>query len=221
MAYGKILPVNLLNLPKYGCINIHVSLLPRWRGAAPIEYALLNGDKETGVSIIKLEKKLDSGPIILQKKITISDDIYKDKLESILTDLGCNSLIEVLPYIFENKTKMLIQNEKLATYASKFTPEERKINFNQSSGKVYNHIRAHGPYPGSWFVYKGDRIKIITAKKGLLKGTPSKILNGFFEIGCKEGSILPILVQKEGKQIISIKEFLKGYNFKIGDKINA
>ena len=221
MAYGIILPDRFLNLPKFGCINIHVSLLPRWRGAAPIEHTLLNGDKETGVTIIQIEKRLDAGPILYQEKIKISDEIYKDKLTEKLKELGCNALPKILSLIFQNNVNARIQEESLVTYARKFTSRDKKINFNQSTTKVFNHIRAHGPKPGSWFLYQGERIKIISAKIKEKIGIPSTILNENFEIACNEGSILPTLLQREGKKIVTLDEFLRGYKFSIGHKLDA
>ena len=221
MAYGKILPKKVLEIPKYGCINLHVSLLPRWRGAAPIEHTLMNGDLETGISIIKLVEKLDAGPIIAQKKILIPDTFNKLQLSKKLTEIGTKLLVEVIPLIFKEDINFIPQKENLATYANKLTTENRKINFNNSSKHIINQIRAFAPKPGAWFNLNKERIKIIDAKKGKYKGKVSTILNEKFEIGCEDGSIEPLILQREGKNIISKDEFLRGYKINLKDKINA
>ena len=221
MAYGKILPISLLELPKYGCINIHVSILPRWRGAAPIEHALMNGDKETGVSIIKLIKKLDAGPIIAQEKYDIPSNFNKLQLTNKLTEIGTKLLINTIPSIFKNNIIFRDQDEKFATYANKITSEIRKINFNNSTDNVINHIRAHAPKPGAWFNLNNERIKLIEAKKGSAKGKMSTILNNKFEIACNDGSIEPLILQREGKNIVTKEEFLRGFQLKDEDLINA
>ncbi len=221
IAYGIILPKNFLDIPKYGCINIHVSLLPRWRGATPIEHALLCGDQETGISIIQLSPYLDAGDILLQEKIKICDDIYSDELTQKLKDLGMKLIIKILPDIFQNKINIIKQDKINATYASKFTTEDRKIDFNAPIQKVFNHIRAHGPKPGSWFTYRGERIKILKAIKKNIHKNKGIILNKDFLIGCDGGSILPVLIQREGKKAVSLKEFLSGFSFNVNDQLNV
>ena len=221
IAYGIILPSKFLNIPKYGCINIHVSLLPRWRGAAPIEHALLAGDVKTGISIISISAKLDAGDILMQESFELDKNMNSDDLTLNLTNLGKKTLMKTLPLLFEKKLIGKKQDESKVTYANKFMPEDRKINFHNSSDDVYNHIRAHGPKPGSWFTYKGERIKIIKAKKTNALGESSTILNKDFTIACKEGAILPLLIQREGKKIVSLDDFLRGFAFSIQDKLNA
>ncbi|MBL6675325.1 MAG: methionyl-tRNA formyltransferase [Proteobacteria bacterium] len=221
IAYGLILPSKFLNISKYGCINIHVSLLPRWRGAAPIEHALLAGDEKTGISVISISPKLDAGDILMQESFAIDKDINSDDLTINLTNLGKKTLMETLPLLFENKLIRKKQDENKVTYANKFISEDRKINFYNSSDDVYNHIRAHGPKPGSWFTYRGERIKIIKAKKINELGESSTILNKDFMIACKDGAILPLLIQREGKKVVRLEDFLRGFIFSIQDKLNA
>ena len=221
IAYGIILPSSFLNIPKYGCINIHVSLLPRWRGAAPIEHALLAGDDKTGISIISVSPKLDAGDILMQESFTLDKDINRDELTLNLTNLGKKTLMKTLPLLFENKLIRKKQDESKVTYANKFLSEDRKINFYNSTDDVFNHIRAHGPKPGSWFTYKGERIKIIKAKKINEFGESSTILNKDFMIACKDGAISPEYIQREGKKVVSLDDFLRGFTFSIQDKLNA
>ena len=221
VAYGIILPSKFLNIPKYGCINIHVSLLPRWRGAAPIEHALLKGDEKTGISIIRISSKLDAGDILMQQSLILNKDINSEDLTINLTNLGKKTLMKALPLLFENKLISKKQDESKVTYANKFLTKDRKISFYNSSDNVYNHIRAHGPKPGSWFTYKGERIKIIKAKKINKSGESSTILDKDFTIACKDGAILPLLIQREGKKVVSLEDFLRGFTFSIYDKLNA
>jgi len=221
VAYGIILPSQLLDIPKFGCINIHVSLLPRWRGAAPIEHAMLAGDVKTGISVIKISPKLDAGDILHQESLNISADMYSDELTVALTNLGKQTMLRVLPKIFENKTLSKKQDLNKVTYAKKFKSIDRKINFNNSTNEVYNHIRAHGPKPGSWFVYRGERIKILRAVKKKDKGQQSTILNNKFMLACSDGSILPTLIQREGKKAVEVKDFIQGFAFTVNDKINV
>jgi len=221
VAYGIILPSQLLDIPKFGCINIHVSLLPRWRGAAPIEHAMLAGDVKTGISVIKISPKLDAGDILDQESLNISADMYSDELTVALTNLGKQTMLRVLPKIFENKTLSKKQDLNKVTYAKKLTSVDRKINFNNSTNEVYNHIRAHGPKPGSWFVYRGERIKILRAVKKKDKGQQSTILNNKFMLACSDGSILPTLIQREGKKAVEVKDFIQGFAFTVNDKINV
>jgi len=221
VAYGIILPTSFINIPQYGCINIHVSLLPRWRGATPIEHALLAGDNKTGISIINITSKLDAGDILMQESFLLDKNMYSDDLTLNLTNLGKKTMIKTLPLLFENKIIGKKQDESKVTYANKFLSEDRKINFYNPTKDVYNHIRAHGPKPGSWFTYKGERIKIIKAKKTNESGQSSTILNKDFMIGCKDGGIIPLLIQREGKKTVSLDDFLRGFKFSIQDKLNA
>ncbi len=221
VAYGIILPSQLLDIPKYGCINIHVSLLPRWRGAAPIEHALLAGDAKTGISVIKISSKLDAGDILHQESLKINEDMYSDELTVALTNLGKQTMLKVLPKIFKNKTLTNAQDSNKVTYAKKLSSDDRKINFNNSTSEVYNHIRAHGPKPGSWFIYRGERIKILRAIKKKDKGRQSTILNHKFMLACSDGSILPTFIQREGKKAVEVKDFIQGFAFTVNDKINA
>jgi len=221
IAYGLLIPSSILNIPQYGCINIHFSLLPRWRGAAPIEHALLNGDTESGVSVIKLIEKLDAGPLLVQEKIQVDENINKGDLLIKLKKVGSNLLIDFLPNLFSSKIVIQNQKEEDATYAHKINSQMRKINFNLSSREVLNQIRAYSPYPGAWFLYKNERIKIISASIENNKGNPATILNDKFDLGCSDGSISPNYLQREGKKIMHLKDFLKGFSLIVGDSLNA
>jgi len=221
MGYGMLLPKNILNIPLHGSINIHVSLLPRWRGAAPIEHAILNGDKITGISIIQLEEKLDSGPIIAAQEINIDENISKADLTIQLNLLGTSLLNKILPDFLDKKIKFKKQDESKVTYAEKITPKHRKINFNNELNVVYNQIRAFAPKPSAWFTLNNERIKIIKCSKEICNTEVSAIINDKFHIGCLNGNIIPQIIQRQGKKPMEIGEFLKGFAFQIGEKVNV
>ena len=221
MAYGKLLPLEILNTPSYGCINIHVSLLPRWRGAAPVEYALLNGDKQSGVSIFRLVSELDAGPILSKASVSIEQDMNKQDLLEKLTFVGKNLLIDTLPNYFNNKITPIEQNIKEVTYAGKISSEITRINFNDNPVNILNKIRAFSPKPGAWFMFNNERFKIIKCKTSMQTGIPSTIANSEFNIACDGGLIAPKIIQREGKKPMGIGEFLKGFKFTIGEKVNV
>ena len=221
MAYGLKLPKFVLDLPRLGCINIHVSLLPRWRGAAPIEHALLNGDKKTGISIFKLVEEMDAGPIIINESIEISNNINKDKLIEQLNILGTKLLNSVLPNILNEKITYKKQDENKITHAPKISTDMRKLDFNQTIEIIHNKIRAFATKPSAWFFYNNERIKIIDAifVKGEWKS--STVINNLFHIGCKDGKICPTIIQREGKKPMKLEEFLRGFVFEVDTKINV
>ena len=221
MAYGKLLPDRMLSFPKFGCINVHVSLLPRWRGAAPVEYALLNGDKKTGVTIFQLVGKLDAGPIISQASLSIDDSMNKEDLLTKLNSIGKDLLLKTLPNYFNNTISLQEQNEAEATYANKISSVQTRIDFNDNVINVFNKVKAFSPKPGAWFMFRNERIKIIKCQTSTINCTPSVIVNNEFHIGCEGGLIKPRIIQREGKKPMRIGEFLKGFQFSIGHKVNA
>jgi len=221
MAYGLLLPKEILEAPQYGCINIHFSLLPQWRGAAPIEHALLNGDEKTGVTIFRLVNKLDSGPIISLKSLKIENDMDKNDLTLELNKIGKKLLINSLSNYINNQITLINQNDNDATYAHKIQSGNRKIDFSSSVDDVYNKVKAFSPNPSAWCVVGKENIKIIKCKKKHTESLPSIIVNDKFHLGCKNGLIEPLIVQREGKKPMNIDEFLKGFHFTVGQKINA
>lgn len=221
MGYGLLLSKSILQTPLYGCINIHVSLLPRWRGAAPIEHTILNGDEKTGVSIFLLEEKLDAGPIIATQEININKNINKGDLTSELNILGTVLLINTLPDLLDKKISAQKQDETYATYAKKITPELRRINFNNEVNTVYNQIRAFAPKPSAWLAVNNERFNIIKCSMKICKAEVSTIMNKQFHIGCENGIIIPEIIQREGKKSMKIGDFLKGFAFDVGQKVNG
>ena len=216
VAYGKILPKRLIDIKSIKFINVHASLLPKWRGAAPIQRSIMNLDKETGISIMKIIQKLDSGPVLMKSKIKISKDDNYEKISKELSILGAKMIIESLQLIEQNKAKFTEQDEKFASYAKKIDKSEAKINWNEKANKVIAKINALYPSPGSWFEYKGSRVKIIKAQERNLQGKPGEILKENFTIACEENSIEILELQKEGKKKMITSEYLKGNKLEIG-----
>ena len=218
-AYGIILPKEVLNIPKYGAINIHASLLPFWRGAAPIQRALLAGDKKTGITIMQMEEKLDSGNIILQKEIEISEENTAQEIHNKLALLGGDLINNVLKELERNKKiKSVSQNEEKATYAKKIRPEETKIDWNKSGIEILRQIKAIG----GWFKLGNERIKIFDAKISNIENKSSGIIiDKNFSISCSNNDVIsPTILQKSGGTKMDIQKFLRGFKFKINQKVN-
>ena len=220
VAYGKIIPTKFLKLENTLFINIHASLLPKWRGAAPIQRAIMNCDSETGISIMKVEPKLDTGPVLIKSKIKISKGINCEELSNKMSKLGSKLILEALDMIEKGKAKFISQNDKEATYAKKIEKIESKIDWNLEAKNIVAKINALYPNPGSWFELKGSRIKVIKAKEVNAKGAPGEIINKDFIIGCSQNAIQILELKKEGKNKISAKEFLKGNKLEVGSNIN-
>ena len=220
VAYGKILPVKLLNLDKVLFINVHASLLPRWRGAAPIQRAIMNLDHETGVSIMKIVTELDAGPVLLQSKIKITKEINYKELSGQMSELGAKLILDTLKLIESKRANFIEQNESEATYAKKIEKSETKISWNDDAEKIIAKINAFSPNPGCWFELNGSRVKIIKAKKIISKGIPGTILDDNLTIACSKNAIRIIELKKESKQKMTADEFLRGNKIKTGQSLN-
>lgn len=219
VAYGKILPTDLLNLNNILFINVHASLLPKWRGAAPIQRAIMNMDQETGVSIMKIVPKLDSGPVLIQSKIKISKDTNYEKLNFEMSLLGAKLILDSLDLIEKNKANFIEQNHLEATYASKIKKIESKINWKEEANKIIAKINAFYPNPGCWFQFSKSRIKIIKAKEVVDSGKPGQIIDNKFTIACSKNAIQILKLKKEGKKEMTTEEFLRGHDIKIGQNL--
>ena len=220
VAYGKILPSKFLNIKNMKFINIHASLLPKWRGAAPIQRSIMNLDKETGISIMKIIPKLDAGPIMLKSKIKITKNLNYEDLSKKLSNLGAETILKSLDLIESNSENFVDQIEKEATYAKKIDKKESKIDWSNEAKIVIAKINALYPNPGSWFEYKGSRLKIIKAIEVDEKGKPGEILNNKFTIACSENAIQILELQKEGKKKMNVSEYLKGNILEIGFNVS-
>ena len=220
IAYGKIIPKNFLNLSKYGFINIHASLLPKWRGAAPIQRSIMNLDNETGISIMKIVEELDAGPVMQQDKIRINENIDALTLSKVLSKLGSKSIINAINKIEKGEARFIEQNHGEATYAKKILKTEGKINWNENAKKVLAKINGLNPNPGAWFEYKNERFKVWKAEIVNQNSYPGKIIDDQLTIACKEQSIKILEIQKEGKSRQLTDHFLLGNKIKTGEIIN-
>ena len=217
VAYGQIIAKKFLNLPKEGFINIHASLLPKWRGAAPIQRSIMNSDTETGISIMKIVENLDAGPVIKKIQVKIDEFTTAEELSKKLSRKSSESIIEVLDNIFNEKKNFVEQNHNLATYAKKIKKKESQINWNENAKKILAKINGLNPSPGAWFMYKKKRYKIWKAKVAEKSGLPGTILDNNFIIGCGDKSLKIIEIQKEGKNKLLLKIFLMGIKFEQGE----
>jgi len=220
VAYGQIIPKEILNLTKKGFINIHASLLPKWRGAAPIQRSIMNLDKQTGVSIMKINEKLDTGPVCNSYKLDIK---YNDNAEIIsekLSVLAAEKFLDNIDDILENKLEFKEQTHKEATYANKIEKSEGKIDWNKSAGSIIGKINGLYPNPGGWFLYNGERYKILKAEISNGAGKVGVVLDDYLEICCKEKSIKIIEIQRQGKRPQNINEFMLGSQIKKGSNLN-
>ena len=220
VAYGKILPSALLNFKKIKFLNIHASLLPKWRGAAPIERAIMNLDKKTGISIMKIVPKLDSGPVMMKSEVDIFPDTNYEILSNELTSVGSNLILKSLKLIEKKDEIFVNQNESEATYAKKIEKSETKINFNTDAKKIIATINAFSSTLGAWLEINGTRIKVLKAKEVNLIGPAGQIIDKNFIIGCLKNSIQVLELKKEGKNKMKASEFLRGNNLKVGINVN-
>lgn len=212
-AYGLILPQAILDAPKLGCINVHASLLPRWRGAAPVQRAILAGDAETGVTIMQMEAGLDTGPM-LAKVHTQIDGKTSGELTGELAQLGANLLVEVLAYLSAHPP--VEQPEDGVTYAAKVDKAESRIDFSQPATQVERQIRAFAPSPGAFFEYQGERFRILSGDVVPLSGAAGTVLDDQLTIGCGERSIRPTLIQRAGKSAMAPADLLRGFAIPAG-----
>lgn len=214
VAFGQILRQEVLDLPGYGCVNVHGSLLPRWRGAAPIQAAILHGDEETGITIMKMDAGVDTGPILKQKSITIRDDDTSESLGKSLSQLGANLLIETLPDYLMGHLKPISQTEKGVTYAPRLEKENGFLDFSKSALELDRQVRAYFPWPGSFLEIGEERIKVMATRiihdVNLEPGERGQI-SGFPVVGTNRGGLMLELVQPAGKKIMTGKMFLNGF----------
>ena len=215
-AYGKIIPKSYFGIAKFGFINLHASLLPKWRGAAPIQRAIMNGEKKIGVSIMRIEEKLDSGAILATKELILDQNETHGEVEKKISVVGANLLIKSLKIIKDGNAKFVDQIHSKATYAKKIDKGETKINWRLDADKVLSHIHGLSPKPGAWFEYKKERFKVLRVKITKLKGVPGLVIEKNLTVGCRSNSIQILELQRQGKNKQTTKEFLLGKKISIG-----
>lgn len=207
-AYGLILPQAILDAPMLGCLNVHASLLPRWRGAAPVQRAIMAGDESTGVTIMQMEAGLDTGPMLLKRAVEIEDKNAAQLTEE-LAELGATMMVEVLGDL--PRFEPIPQPEDGVTYAAKISKEEARIDWSRSAAELVRHVQGLAPYPGAWFEVEGERIKLLAASEGDASGEPGEVLDDRLTIACGQGSLQPEIVQRAGKAAMSVNELLRGF----------
>ena len=217
VAYGQIIPKNFLNLTKKGFINIHGSILPKWRGAAPIQRSIMKLDTETGISIMKINDELDSGPICNVYKINIDQNNNAHEITEKLSLLAAEKILVNIDDILEDKVKFIDQDHTKATYAKKIDKAEGKINFRDNAINIIGKINGLFPIPGAFFNFNGERYKILKAEVGNGSGQIGEVLSEKLEIACGDGKSIKIIeIQREGKKAQKINEFILGSQIKKG-----
>ncbi len=213
IAYGQIIPESFLNLTKKGFINIHASLLPKYRGAAPIQRAIMNLEKKTGISLMKINSQLDEGPVCKSYEIDINEKDSSDDLSEKLSDLAVEKILDDIDDILDDKAKFKEQDHSKATYAKKINKKESSIDWNTPANSVIAKINGLN---GAHFIFQGARYKILKAELNNLSGKPGEIIGDSLEIACKEKSIKVMMIQREGKKPQKTAEFLLGSQIKKG-----
>ena len=221
VAYGKLIPKNFLNLTKKGFINIHGSILPSWRGAAPIQRSIMNLDKETGISIMKLVETLDSGPVSNIHKIKLDQNNNAEEISEKLSFLAAEKILDDIDDILDDKAKFIDQDHSKASYAKKIEKIEGEINFNDEAQKIIGKINGLFPVPGAFFNFKGERYKILKAEIGNGIGQTGEVLSDKLEIACTNNQSIKILeIQRQGKKPQKIGEFMLGSSIRKGSLLS-
>ena len=219
VAYGKIIPKEYLDLPKKIFINIHASLLPKWRGAAPIQRSIMNHDRESGVSIMKIEVGLDVGPYMRQIKVKINKKTTTKSLSLELSCLGAATILDCIKLIENDEAKFIEQKNNISSYAKKISKSEAKIDWRENSQKILSKINALNPDPGAWFEFKNSRYKVWEASVVDITGNPGKVMEENLTIACGDKSIQINIIQKEGKNKMSVESFTKGTKITKGENL--
>lgn len=217
VAYGLILPQAILDAPKRGCLNIHASLLPRWRGAAPIHRAIMAGDTETGVCIMQMEAGLDTGPVLLRKSTLIGEEETTGHLHDRLAEIGAEAIVEVLARIDELRPEE--QVEIGVSYAQKIDKKEARIEWSNPASEIDRQIRGLSPFPGAWIEHEGQRIKLLASRMAQGCGAPGSVLDDALTIACGQGAVQVLRLQRAGKGAQDVDEFLRGMPLPSGTRL--
>jgi methionyl-tRNA formyltransferase len=219
VAYGLILPKSVLEAPRLGCFNIHASLLPRWRGAAPINRAIMAGDTESGVTIMKMDEGLDTGAIAMAERTPIGTDMTAGDLHDVLSRLGADLMLRALAAAERGSLALTRQPEQGVTCAEKISKNKTRIDWSKPWKQVHDHIRGLSPFPGAWFEIDGVRIKALRSTKGEGAGAAGTALDDKLTIACGAGTVRLTQVQRAGKQPMAADEFLRGTPLKSGTRV--
>lgn len=220
-AYGQILNEEILNLPKYGCINVHGSLLPKYRGAAPVQYALLNGETESGVTIMQMDKGMDTGAMLCKKAVAVSDNMTAGELFDAIAEVGAQAMLQVLDELNNGMAKAQVQNEDEATYTHLLKREMEVIDWGLSANVIHNKIRAFNPVPGAYtHLSNGKKLKIWRSMVVDGEGEAGKVIVADKQglvVACGTGALKILEVQPEGKKSMAVKDFVNGHGVMVGD----
>jgi len=215
-AYGLILPAAILRAPRLGCLNIHASLLPRWRGAAPIQRAILAGDAETGVTIMQMDEGLDTGPMLMSERTAIARTDTAGSLHVRLAGIGASLIVQALERLAAGALRATPQPASGITYAAKLTREEERLDWRRPASEVGRQVRAFSPAPGAWCEMAGERIKVLSAETLNLSGKPGTALDERLTIACAQGSLRLLRVQRPGRAAMDSASFLRGFQLPAG-----
>ena len=216
VAYGLILPKSVLEAPRLGCFNLHASLLPRWRGAAPINRAVMAGDDESGATVMKMDEGLDTGDMALMERIRIGADMTAGELHDALAPLGADLMVRALSALERGTLQFTHQPTDGVTYAAKIDKAETRIDWTKPWKAVHDHIRGLSPFPGAWCELAGDRIKMLRTTKGVGSGAPGTILDDGLTVACDDGAVRIVELQKAGGRPMKAGDFLRGTPVRAG-----
>ncbi|SMF07704.1 methionyl-tRNA formyltransferase [Tistlia consotensis] len=220
VAFGQILPRPILEAPRLGCVNVHASLLPRWRGAAPIQRAILAGDAESGVTIMLMDAGLDTGPMLLREALPLAPDETGRTLHDKLAALGARLIVPALDGLADGSLPALPQPDAGASYATKLSREEARLDWTRPAWRLERQVRAFTPWPGAFFEHEGTRLKVLAAETvAEAAGEPGLVLDGRLTIACGEGALRPSLVQRPGKAAMATEALLRGYPIAAGTRL--
>ncbi len=221
-AYGLILPEPILDAPRLGCLNIHASLLPRWRGAAPIQRAIMAGDAETGITIMQMDQGLDTGAMVLSRAIPIDAGTTAEALHDQLSELGARLIVEALAGLAEGKIQPTPQPDEGATYAVKITPDDGRLDWTRPAPVLERLVRALSPRPGAWFVYGDERVRVLAGEIGDAPpmALPGLVLDDCLTIACGDGALRCLRVQRQGKAAMDSDAFLRGFEIVPGTQLD-
>jgi methionyl-tRNA formyltransferase len=211
VAYGLILPKQILELFPLGCFNLHASLLPRWRGAAPIQRAIMAGDRETGVAVMKMEEGLDTGPVAMTERVAIAPDATGGDVHDELARLGARLMVRAIADLEKSDLHLTPQPSAGVTYADKIAKAETRIDWRKAWNEVHDHCRGLSPFPGAWFEHpSAGRIKVLRSTENSGAGEPGRVLDDELTVACGEGAIRLLELQREGRKSMHAEEFLRG-----------
>ena len=219
-AYGLILPQPVLQAPRLGCLNIHASLLPRWRGAAPIQRAIIAGDEKSGVTIMQMDEGLDTGDMLLAEETPITSQTTASDLHDRLSAMGANLIVKALKELDAGTLSGVPQPDKGVTYAAKLDRSEGRLDWNMSSKQLERRVRALNPWPGVWFEHQGRRIKVLEAGLSERSGETGTVLDDKLSVACAQGALKLLRVQKQGKGPVAVEDFLRGFDLPKGSRLD-